>query len=38
MSAMIKISLPDGSVREVASGTTPADIRLLGEQVRFIVA
>jgi threonyl-tRNA synthetase len=26
MSAMIKISLPDGSVREVASGTTPADI------------
>ncbi|SNS57941.1 threonyl-tRNA synthetase [Sphingomonas laterariae] len=26
MSAMIKISLPDGSVREVAAGTTPADI------------
>ena len=26
MSAMLKISLPDGSVREVASGTTPADI------------
>jgi len=26
MSAMLKISLPDGSVREVAPGTTPADI------------
>ncbi|TVV75810.1 threonine--tRNA ligase [Sphingomonas solaris] len=26
MSAMLKISLPDGSVREVAAGTTPADI------------
>jgi threonyl-tRNA synthetase len=26
MSAMIKITLPDGSVREVAPGTTPADI------------
>src|SRR6201996_4531993 len=26
MSAMLKISLPDGSVREVASGTTPAEI------------
>ncbi|QJU57185.1 threonine--tRNA ligase [Sphingomonas sp. AP4-R1] len=26
MSAMLKISLPDGSVREVAVGTTPADI------------
>src|SRR5689334_2481132 len=26
MSAMFKISLPDGSVREVAPGTTPADI------------
>ena len=26
MSAMFKISLPDGSVREVAAGTTPADI------------
>ena len=26
MSAMLKISLPDGSVREVARGTTPADI------------
>ena len=26
MSAMIKISLPDGSVREVAPGTTPAEI------------
>jgi threonyl-tRNA synthetase len=26
MSAQIKITLPDGSVREVASGTTPADI------------
>ena len=26
MSAMLKITLPDGSVREVASGTTPADI------------
>ena len=26
MSAMIRISLPDGSVREVAAGTTPADI------------
>ena len=26
MSAMLKISLPDGSVREVALGTTPADI------------
>jgi threonyl-tRNA synthetase len=26
MSAMLKITLPDGSVREVAPGTTPADI------------
>ena len=26
MSAMFRISLPDGSVREVAPGTTPADI------------
>jgi threonyl-tRNA synthetase len=26
MSAMLKITLPDGSVREVALGTTPADI------------
>lgn len=26
MSAMIKITLPDGSVREVAPGTTPAEI------------
>ena len=26
MSAMLKISLPDGSVREVPRGTTPADI------------
>jgi len=26
MSAMLKISLPDGSVREVVPGTTPADI------------
>ncbi len=26
MSAMLKISLPDGSVREVAPGSTPADI------------
>ena len=26
MSALLKISLPDGSVREVAPGTTPADI------------
>lgn len=26
MSAMFKITLPDGSVREVAEGTTPADI------------
>ncbi|UAK24152.1 threonine--tRNA ligase [Sphingomonas nostoxanthinifaciens] len=26
MTAMLKISLPDGSVREVAPGTTPADI------------
>jgi threonyl-tRNA synthetase len=26
MSAMLKISLPDGSVREVAPGTTPAEI------------
>jgi threonyl-tRNA synthetase len=26
MSAMFKITLPDGSVREVAPGTTPADI------------
>ncbi len=26
MSAMLKISLPDGSVREVALGTTPAEI------------
>jgi threonyl-tRNA synthetase len=26
MSEMIKITLPDGSVREVAAGTTPADI------------
>ncbi|AGH49844.1 MULTISPECIES: threonine--tRNA ligase [Sphingomonadales] len=26
MSAMLKISLPDGSVREVAAGTTPAEI------------
>ncbi|WP_420136578.1 threonine--tRNA ligase [Sphingomonas sp.] len=26
MTAMFKISLPDGSVREVAPGTTPADI------------
>ncbi|PZU06996.1 threonine--tRNA ligase [Sphingomonas sp.] len=26
MSALLKISLPDGSVREVAAGTTPADI------------
>jgi len=26
MSAMLKITLPDGSVREVATGTTPADI------------
>ena len=26
MSAMLKIALPDGSVREVAAGTTPADI------------
>ncbi len=26
MSAMLKIALPDGSVREVARGTTPADI------------
>ena len=26
MSEMLKISLPDGSVREVAAGTTPADI------------
>ena len=26
MSVMLKISLPDGSVREVAPGTTPADI------------
>ncbi|MEE2741611.1 MAG: TGS domain-containing protein, partial [Pseudomonadota bacterium] len=26
VSAMLKITLPDGSVREVAPGTTPADI------------
>ena len=26
MSAMFRITLPDGSVREVAPGTTPADI------------
>jgi threonyl-tRNA synthetase len=26
MSGMLKISLPDGSVREVAPGTTPADV------------
>jgi len=26
MSALLKISLPDGSIREVAPGTTPADI------------
>ena len=26
MTEMFKISLPDGSVREVAPGTTPADI------------
>src|ERR1700740_1114317 len=26
MSAMLKITLPDGSVREVAPGTSPADI------------
>ena len=26
MSALFRISLPDGSVREVAPGTTPADI------------
>src|SRR3978361_40396 len=26
MSAMLKITLPDGSVREVAAGTTPAEI------------
>src|SRR5690606_21710473 len=26
MSALLKITLPDGSVREVAPGTTPADI------------
>ena len=26
MSAMLKITLPDGSVREVAPGTTPADV------------
>jgi threonyl-tRNA synthetase len=26
MSALLKISLPDGSVREVAAGTTPAEI------------
>ncbi len=26
MSAMFRITLPDGSVREVASGTTPADV------------
>ena len=26
MSELLKISLPDGSVREVAPGTTPADI------------
>ena len=26
MTEMIKISLPDGSVRDVAAGTTPADI------------
>jgi threonyl-tRNA synthetase len=26
MSEMLKITLPDGSIREVASGTTPADI------------
>ncbi|WP_156680021.1 threonine--tRNA ligase [Sphingomonas profundi] len=26
MSAMLKISLPDGSIREVAAGTTPAEI------------
>ena len=25
MSEMFRISLPDGSVREVAAGTTPAD-------------
>ncbi len=26
MSAMFRITLPDGSVREVAPGTTPADV------------
>ncbi len=26
MSELLKITLPDGSLREVASGTTPADI------------
>ncbi|HEX8256904.1 MAG TPA: TGS domain-containing protein, partial [Allosphingosinicella sp.] len=26
MTQLLKISLPDGSVREVAEGTTPADI------------
>ena len=26
MSEMLKISLPDGSVREVAPGSTPADV------------
>ena len=26
MSELLKITLPDGSVREVAPGTTPADI------------